>query len=523
MRELEIFIWQALRDIANIALLPISSISLTQFYGIELDEYACDTATLSLWLAEHQMNVKFRDAFGVQPETLPLKPSGNIVCGNACRIDWNIVCPHKPDEEVYIMGNPPYLGSSLQDAGQKDDLKIVCSHFENYKNLDYIASWFYKASEYIDGTNASVTFVSTNSICQGDNVSLLWPNIFAHNVNISFAYQSFRWSNNAKFNAAVTVVVIGLSANMACYHRLFYNNTVRVCDSINAYLLAGPNIIISRMSEPISNVPNMIRGSMPSDGGGLILSESEYKKLYLVNPLDPSILKRYIGAEDFIDDSVKRFCIWCSKEQYEILRSIPEFFSRFKIVQESRLKSNTPTTRKYAQYPYLFRQPQYHPSDSIIIPIHSSERREYIPIGFVDKNTIISNAAFAIYDAEKWLFALLTSKMHNLWVRSVGGALETRIRYSNTLCYNTFPFPKLTTAEKEELEQLAQNILNIRDQNFDLTLGEMYNPETMPDELREAHHQLDLAVERIYRPEPFTSDEERLEHLFKLYTKMIKE
>lgn len=190
LRELEIRIWQAMRDIANIAILPMSGISLTQFYGIELDEYACDTATLSLWLAEHQMNVKFRDAFGVQPDTLPLKPSGQIICGNACRLDWNTVCPHTPDDEVYIMGNPPYLGSSMQDKDQKEDLEIVCGHFKNYKNLDYIASWFFKGSKYISGCNAKCAFVSTNSICQGDSVSLLWPNIFAKNVEIDFAYQS---------------------------------------------------------------------------------------------------------------------------------------------------------------------------------------------------------------------------------------------------------------------------------------------------------------------------------------------
>ena len=410
----------------------------------------------------------------------------------------------------------------MQDEAQKKDLELVCRHFKNYKNLDYIACWFYKSAEYIDGCNAEAAFVSTNSICQGENVTLLWPNILSHNVGISFAHQSFKWSNNAKHNAAVIVVVIGLTSNANKTRKIFSSSTVKICESINPYLFSGPNIIIPRTSEPISNVPKMIRGSMPSDGGGLILSDIEYNKLSLVNPIGPSILKRYIGAEDFIDDTIKRYCIWCSKEQYEVLRTIPAFFDRFKIVEQSRLKSNTPTTREYARFPYLFRQPQYFPSDSILIPIHSSERRKYIPIGFVDKNTIISNAAFAIYNAEKWLFAILTSEMHNIWVKTVGGRIKTDYRYSSHLCYNTFPFPKLTIAEKEDLERLAQNILNIRDENFDMTLGEMYNPETMPEELREAHHQLDLAVERIYRHEPFSSDEERLEHLFKLYAKMTK-
>ena len=522
LRELEIRIWKALRDITGVAFLPFPNITLTQFYGIELDEYACDTATLSLWLAEHQMNVKFKEELYVLPETLPLKPSGHIICGNACRLDWNTVCPHTPEEEVYIMGNPPYIGSSMQDKVQKEDLEAVCGHFQNYKNLDYIACWFYKAAEYISGTNAETAFVSTNSICQGENVNLLWPNIFVNNVTISFACQSFKWTNNAKHNAAVIVVVIGLTTNNAKARKLFSANTVKLCDSINPYLFPGPSIIIPRTSEPISNVPKMIRGSMPSDGGGLILSEAEFNQLSLVNPLDSTILKRYLGAEDFIDDSIKRYCIWCTKDQFEVLRIIPEFMDRFNRVEQSRLASNTLSTREYAQYPYLFRQPQYYPSDSILIPIHSSERRKYIPIGFVDKNTIISNAAFAIYNAEKWLFACLTSQMHNIWVKTVGGRIKTDYRYSSHLCYNTFPFPKLTAVEKEELERHAQNILNIRDENFDMTLGEMYNPESMPEELREAHHQRVLAVERIYRPEPFNSDEERLEYLFRLYAKMTK-
>lgn len=522
LRELEIMIWQALRDIANISVLPMSNITLTQFYGIELDDYACDTATLSLWLTEHQMNLKFREAFGVQPDTLPLKPSGHIVCGNACRLDWNTVCPHSPEEEVYIMGNPPYLGSSMQDAEQKKDLEIVCGHFPSYKNLDYIASWFCKAARYISGTSSKAAFVTTNSIAQGEQVALLWSNLFNYNIEIFFAQSSFKWTNNAKYNAAVIVNIIGLCSNTVHEKKYIISNCKKtLVNNINPYLSSGDNIVVPRTSSPISKVPDMIRGSMPSDGGGLILSTDEFNRLSAVTPIGLHPLKKYIGADDFLND-YKRFCIWADKESYVVLDKIPEYHERFEIVRTARLASDTTTTAEYAQYPYLFRQPQYKPTDAILIPRVSSERREYIPIGFVDKDTIISDSAFAIYDAEKWLFALLTSKMHNIWVRTVGGRLKTDYRYSATLCYNTFPFPQLTTAEKGDLERLAQNILNIRDEHFDMTLGEMYNPETMPDELLEAHHQLDLAVERIYRPNPFTSDEERLEYLFKLYTKMTK-
>lgn len=522
VRDLEIRIWKAIREIGNVAVLPIPNISLTQFYGIEIDEFARDTAILSLWLAEHQMNVKFREAFGVQPDSLPLKPSGQIVCGNACRLDWNTVCPHTPDDEIYIMGNPPYLGSSMQNKEQKKDLELVCGHFHSYRNLDYIASWFFKATSYISNTPSKAAFVTTNSIAQGEQVALLWPNVFNNGVEISFVHTSFKWNNNAKYNAAVSVNIIGLKARCISSIKYIINGRVKTkVDNINPYLSCGENIVVPRISIPIAHVPEMIRGSMPSDGGGLILSFDEYTRLAAVTPENIYPLKKYMGADDFLND-YKRFCIWANEEEYKILDLIPAFHERFEIVRKSRLASDTASTAEYAQFPYLFRQPQYKPTDAIIVPGVSSERRRYIPMGFVDKDTVISNAAFAIYDADLSLFALMNSYLHNLWVKKVGGTLENRIRYANTLCYNTFPFPKLTTAEQEELSQSAKDILNIRDENFEMTLGEMYNPESMPEELREAHHQLDLAVERIYRAEPFKSDEERLEHLFKLYAKMTK-
>lgn len=522
VRRLEIRIWKAIRDIANIAILPIPSISLTQFYGIEIDEYACDTATLSLWLAEHQMNVIFHDELGVQPETLPLKPSGHIVCGNACRLDWNTVCPHDKDDEIYIMGNPPYLGSSMQDEKQKADLESVCGHFQNYKNLDYIASWFYKATLYIKDSKSAAAFVTTNSICQGDSVNLLWPNIFRMNVEISFAHQSFKWHNNAKAKAAVIVVIIGLFSSLSKRKKFIFSNySKKEVSNINAWLQPGDNIFLERRGIPLSSVPEMIRGSMPSDGGGLILSEDEYKMLKNYTPKDMSVFKKYIGADDFLND-IHRYCIWIDKKEYGILKLIPEFNKRFEIVRKARLNSTTTSTVAYADCPYTFRQPQYKPTNAIIVPAVSSERRLYIPIGFVDKNTVISNAAFAIYDAELWLFGILNSWMHNVWTKLVCGRLKSDYRYTVSQCYNSFPFPHLTDDDKETLSALAQMILNIRDENFDMTLGEMYNPETMPEALREAHHMLDVQVEHIYRDNPFSSDEERLEYLFKLYEKMTK-
>lgn len=525
LRDLEIRIWKGLREITGGAILPFPNITLTQFYGIELDEYACDTATLSLWLAEHQMNVKFQEELYVLPETLPLKPSGHIVCGNACRLDWNTVCPHTPDEEVYIMGNPPYLGSKLQDKSQKEDMQIALSDIKDKKGVDYIAAWFWKGAKYIKGTNAKYAFVTTNSISQGEQVAMLWKPIFDLGLEIFFARTSFKWSNNAKYNAAVTVAIMGVE-NKQNIQKVLFNerdNKAFYVDNINPYLAPSDNVIVAKTPNVPNGLPKAEFGCMPYDNGHLLMSEPEKDTLLESYPESSMFIKQIMGSQEFLND-VHRYCLWIDDDKREEAESIQPIRERIVATYNFRLNESKDGA-SLAERPHQFREHYIISEDSkdkIIIPRVSSERRLYIPIGYVDKDIIISDSAFAIYDAEKWLFALLTSKMHNFWVRAVGGSLETRIRYSATLCYNTFPFPKLTTAEKEELERLAQNILNIRDENFDMTLGEMYNPESMPAELFDAHHQLDLAVERIYRPEPFTSDEERLEHLFKLYAKMTK-
>lgn len=520
LRELEIRIWKAMREITGIALLPFPNITLTQFYGIELDEYAAETATLSMWLAEHQMNVKFQEELYVLPKTLPLKPSGHIVCGNACRLDWNTVCPHTPEDEVYIMGNPPYLGSSLQNNEQKEDMRIaVADVCKGYKKLDYIATWFIKASQYSKGTASSFAFVTTNSITQGEQVSILWPVVYNYDLEISFAYTSFKWSNNAKYNAGVTVVIIGIGKNVL--KKKIIGDYVREVDNINPYLNAGVDLLVTSTYSPLSGMQEMTYGCKANDDGNLILEQHEVNQLLNDYPDSKKFIKPLKGSLEFIRGE-NRYCLWIDDEDFSEAYSIPPIRDRINRNKSYR-ENGSAEAKRLAEKPHQFREHyEINNYQKILVPRVSSERRVYFPIGYVSADTVIIDSAFAIYDAQKWLFALLTSKMHNLWVRAVGGSLETRIRYSATLCYNTFPFPKLTAAEKEELEHLAQNILNIRDENFDMTLGEMYNPESMPDELREAHHQLDLAVERIYRLEPFTSDEERLEHLFKLYAKMTK-
>lgn len=521
IKELEMKIWKRLSELGS-AQQPFSKISLTQFYGIEIDEYACNTARLSLWLAEHQANICFRKELGSKVDTPPLGNCDNIVCGNSCRMDWNTVCPHNADEEVYVIGNPPYLGSSMQDSEQKKDMACVCGTFESYKNLDYISCWFAKGAEYIKNSMAKLAFVSTNSICQGEQVSMLWKPILEADIEIAFAYKSFKWSNNAKNNAAVIVVILGLQNKNNKEKLLYSDNTVQKVKHISPYLLPNIKAIVGRTTYPISDFfPLMTRGSMPSDGGFLIMSEEEKQQMLEEYPQTAAIIKGYTGAEEFLN-SFSRYCLWMNEEDYRTYGEIPPIKERIEGVRLMRLASNTTSTQEYAKYPYMFRQPQYVESESIIVPSTSSERREYIPIGFLGKDVVVSNLAYVVYRAELWLFAILTSKMHNIWTRTVGGRLKSDYRYTNTLCYNTFPFPKITEKQKEKLSVLAKEVLLTREKHTGMTLGEMYYRETMPQDLKEAHRALDTAVEQFYRMEPFTSDDERFEYLFRQYDIMTK-
>ena len=496
-----------------------SVISLSQFYGIELLDFPHEVAMLSLWLAEHQMNTKLNENFGVNTKALPLKNITQIVCGNACRIDWNDVCPHTPDEEVFIFGNPPYLGSSMQDENQKADLEHVCGKFQNYKNLDYIANWFYLGTMYIRGTKAKCAFVSTNSICQGDSVALLWPNVFDKGVEINFAYQSFKWQNNAKYNATVMVVIIGLSARSNNLKLLFNsNNQCAQCKNINAYLLDAPNIIIGRTNGSISGLPEMVFGNKPTDGGFLILEKDERDAIINEYPQAEQIIKKYHGADSFLYGEI-RYCLWVKESDVDLAFSIPPIKERLNKVRDFRLESKAESTVLYADRPYLFKQRAHKETDSIIVPRVTSERRYYVPVGLLTKETIISDAAQAIYDANTFIMGILCTHIHVVWLSTVGGKLETRYRYSS-LVYNSFPFPKISAEKKQEIEEAAENVLITREYYPEKTLAELYDPDKMPQDLREAHAKLDDIVESCYPGYPFASDEARLECLFKLYEKM---
>ena len=505
----------------ELLLVDASVIQLSQFYGIELLDFPHEVAMLSLWLAEHQMNTKLNENFGVNTKALPLKNITQIVCGNACRLDWNIVCPHTPEEEVFIFGNPPYLGSSMQDEKQKADLEHVCGKFQNYKNLDYIANWFYLGTLYIKGTEAKCAFVSTNSICQGDSVALLWPNVFDKGVEIHFAYQSFKWANNAKYNATVMVVIIGLSC-ISKEEKLLYNvnDQCTKCGHINAYLLDGPNIIINRIGSSISNLPEMVFGNKPTDGGFLILDQHERDSILNEYPQAEKIIKKYHGADSFLYGDI-RYCLWITEKDSSFAYSIPPIKTRLDKVRDFRLKSKAESTILYADRPYLFKQRAHKDTDSIIVPRVTSERRQYVPVGLLNNDTIISDAAQAIYDADIFIIGILSSHIHVVWLSTIGGKLETRYRYSS-LVYNSFPFPKISEEKKQEIEEAAENVLITREYYPEKTLAELYDPDKMPQDLREAHAKLDDIVESCYPGYPFASDEARLECLFKLYEKMTK-
>ena len=495
-----------------------SCITLNQFYGIELLDFPHEVAMLSLWLAEHQMNRKFHDNFGVNTRALPLHNITQIVCGNACRLDWNTVCPHTVEEEVFVFGNPPYVGGKLQTKEQKEDIKLNLGHLPSFKNLDYISIWFYKAAFYINA-NSSFAFVSTNSLCQGEQVGMLLPYIFKREVNIFFAFKSFKWSNNAKNNAGVTCVIIGLTKKIT--KKAIYDDTKKkIVSNITPYLNQGNSTIVYSSNTSISNLPTMEYGNMPLEGGFLKLNEIEKNNIIQEYPKAQKFIKPVIGGEELIN-SIPRFCLWIEDEDLAEAKSIPPISERINKVMSFRITGGE-VARTLVNKSHQFRYRKVASKSQIVIPCTSSEKREYLQCGFFDASYITMNSLEVIYDAPTWLFGILTSKMHMAWVKTVGGRLKTDYRYSTQLCYNTFPFPTIREEKKKQIEEAAENILVTRAFYPEKTLAEMYDPDKMPEDLREAHATLDDIVDSCYPDYPFANDEVRLECLFKLYEKMTK-
>lgn len=495
---------------------------LSQFYGIEIDDFAHQVAKLSLYLAEHQMNVEFQKHGLKTDPILPLQDSGNIVCGNATRLDWNTVCPNSTEEELYVLGNPPYVGSSMQGKEQKSDLALIFSKFKNYKNLDYISCWFFLGRNFILHRNAKLAFVTTNSICQGEQVALLWPFILEEGVEIFFAIPSFKWTNNAKGNAGVTVSIVGLRNSSKKAKYIYDKEHTNKVFNINAYLVSGRNIYIPRTGRSISRLPRMVYGNKSTENGYLFLTPEEKDSLIESEPGIAKYIKRLVGSSEFIR-GITKWCFWITDKDLKDATKYNIIAKRLELISKWRATSKASCTVEFAKYPHKFKQITHKSTPSIIIPRVSSERRQYIPCGFLDKDSIILDSAQAIYDAEPWVFGVVTSKMHMVWVRAVAGRLKTDYRYSSALCYNTFPFPSITEKQKKEIQRHVYEVLEARENYSEKTMSELYDPDKMPDELRVAHKGLDNAIERIYRLKPFGSDEERLEYLFALYEKMVEE
>jgi hypothetical protein len=513
LRKLEVAIFKAGNT------MPMSRVSLAQFYGIEIDDFAHEIAKLSLWLAEHQMNVEFYKEFGKTNPTLPLKESGHIVQGNACRIDWECVCPkHTDDTTIYVIGNPPYQGFKFQNDQQKEDMDILFANNSNYKFLDYISCWFIKAAIYSDN-KTYIAFVSTNSICQGIQVEMLWPIIFTYDIEVAFAYQSFKWRNSAKENAGVTCVIIGLRKKSSKPKYIINKNLSILANNINPYLIDGPNIIVTKRREPLSNLPKITDGSGALDGGNLIISAGEFADIQNRVPNLKHLIRRYMGSDEFIN-GVERYCIWIDDKDLHDAKRIEFINNRIKKVYEFRKDAGT-RAQTALHRPHKFAWINIPKEKQIIIPTVSSERRRYIPIGFLDAEVIVSNAANIVHDPAPYVFSILSSRMHMVWVKTIAGKLEERIRYTSAVCYNTFPVPNLSANSIEELTKAAFSIIAARERTPEKILAELYDPEKMPMELETAHKNNDDMVDKCYRSRPFESDEERLEHLFNLYEQMI--
>ncbi|EKF72928.1 type II restriction enzyme methylase subunit [Alcanivorax hongdengensis A-11-3] len=541
-----------------------SDIPLTNFRGIELRDFSAEIARLALIIAEYQCDVRYRGQQEALQEFLPLDAENWITQGNALRLDWFSICPptgtgvkHHSDDlfeetnqaeidfeneggETYICGNPPYLGSTWQSAEQKHDLKrIFEGRTKSWKSLDYVAGWFMKAADYGLHTPAASAFVSTNSICQGQQVPILWPLIFESGHEITFAHASFKWANLASHNAGVTVVIVGISNQTGQVRRLYSKETVkydgtarydasifydgttrRDVSNINAYLVAAPHVVVHKASKPSDGRGIIEAGGKPVEGGNLLLNAMQAAEIIKNYPSAKRFIKRVYGASEYIRGDI-RYCIWISDSDMPEAANIADFGLRFEAVAKARRKSSKVTTQNGAQWPYKFEEAKQDGDERVIIvPKVSSETREYLPVGLLPPGSIITDLAFGIFDAPLWNLALIASRLHLVWIAIVCGKMKTDFRYSNTLGWNTFPVPTLTEKNKSDLTRCAEDILLAREAHFPATIADLYKPDSMPDNLRAAHEHNDEVLERIYIGRRFKNDTERLEKLFELYTKM---
>ncbi|WP_375306202.1 DNA methyltransferase [Bradyrhizobium sp. A11] len=528
-----------------------TEIPLTNFRGIELRDFPAEIARLALIIAEYQCDVLYRGQKEALQDFLPLDAENWITCGNALRLDWLSICPplgtsvkHQGDDlfqstfsqpqidfentggETYICGNPPYAGHARQSEQQKLDIRdIFAKHTTSWKSLDYVSGWFAKAVWYSTQTNSSTAFVATNSICQGELVSILWPILHGSGQSIRFAHTSFKWSNLASHNAGVIVVVVGLG-RPSSEARLYEPDEsgkiqIRRGPNINPYLVMGPDIIVRPVFASPDDRGTMIRGNMPTDGGNLILDAEEMRRVSHDIPDVLPFIRRYVGSEEMISGKI-RGCLWIEDSKAGEACQIPFISRRLEKVRDVRLKSPAKSTREFAGGSHRFLQIQGSGKKwTIGVARVSSERRSFLPADLLDSNAIISDLLFGIYDAPLWNLSLITSRLHLAWIATVCGKLKTDFRYSNALGWNTFPVPTLTDKNKADLTRCAEDILLAREAQFPATIAELYDPDKMPTDLREAHERNDETLERIYIGRRFRNDTERLEKLFELYTKAV--
>lgn len=523
LRKLEMEVLKALNEVEP-QVVSMSGMHLSQFYGIEIDDFACEIARLSLWLAEHQLNSQWQQEFGYAPPALPLRESGNICSDNSLRLDWQMVCPKAADDEVYVIGNPPFVDAKARNVMQRQDMDIVFEGQKSVNALDYVGCWFWKGAQYIENSKSQLALISTNSICQGEQVALLWPLVFSIGVDIQFAYQTFSWTNNARSKAAVHVVVIGLSANK---HRpVLYQHSDKkwhssVVSNISPYLVEGKNTAVRATKTPLTSRPLMVKGNETTDDGHLVLDKSEYERFLDEDPNIAKWIRPFLGGVDFLNGGV-RWCLWLEGIQEDELKMMPRVRDRVELVKSFRSSSPKAATRARAATPWLFgenRQPST--GSFIVVPKVSSERRDYIPIDFKDFSTVINNTLQFIPNASLFDFAIIQSAMHIAWISGIGGKMKSDYQYSIQLIYNTYPWPEASEAQRQQIELLAEEVLLKREEYPGRSLAELYDPDKMPEQLLAAHQALDLAVDRLYRPRPFKDTADRLSCLLERYEMLV--
>ena len=525
-RELRLLEIDILRELFKKGeqVLDVSSIlwlDVDQFYGIEYDEFASKIAEVAMWLIDHQMNMRVSEEFGQYFARLPLKKVAKIVHANSLQTNWENVVPKI--ELSYIIGNPPFIGSKLLDKIQREDMANIFSGVKNGKILDYVSAWYFKAAQYIQDTNIKTAFVSTNSVTQGEQVSVLWGEMINKlGIKIHFAHTTFKWSNEAKGKAAVYCVIIGYANFDTKNKKLFTYSDIKgepseiSVKNINPYLANAEDLIIERKSQPICNVPKMAFGNMPLDGGNLIIEDSEKKEFLLKEPKAKPYVLPLISAREFLNNN-NRWCLWLENINPNELRQMPTVLERVEAVKKFRLASKASSTQKHAITPTLFRD-RKNPDSYILIPSTSSENRKYIPMGFFTKNNIASNSCHIVPNGTLYNFGVLMSEMHMTWVKYTCGRLESRFRYSKDVVYNNYPWAKeVSEKNKKKVEAKAQKVLDVRAEFPNSSLADLYHQLTMPPKLIKAHLELDKAVDLCYRPQAFTNENARIEYLFDLY------